>query len=99
MVCRFHPSGASMIHPWDPRNFTQNCLETSTHTSLRVDHCVRDPVRDVEAQDSGPKPAPSSAGRTAPPMRLELSPLGAHCVSLKRVRRRRTLSASQGGKE
>ena len=30
----------SITHPWDLRNFTQNCLKTPFHTSLRVSYCV-----------------------------------------------------------
>ena len=37
----------SIIHPWGPRNFTQNCLKRSIHTFFQVNYCVLDLVREA----------------------------------------------------
>ena len=33
-----------IIHPWGPRNFTQNCLKRSIHTFFQVNYCVFNPA-------------------------------------------------------
>ena len=35
---------APIIHPWGPRNFTQNCLKRSIHTFFQVNYCVFNPA-------------------------------------------------------
>ena len=35
----------SILHPWGPRNFTQNCLKRSIHTFFQVNYCVFNPVQ------------------------------------------------------
>ena len=40
------PLGTPELY-WGPRNFTQNCLKRSVHTSLQVSYCVFNPVQEA----------------------------------------------------